>query len=83
MIRLTKQREIDPYLWVHPDEERDPQKNPAPMSSPNESRQREASKPTQQNSAMILNGRASVCAFAASLLKTVATIVFMAVSHPV
>jgi hypothetical protein len=22
MIKLTKQREIDPYLWVHPDEER-------------------------------------------------------------
>jgi len=22
MIRLTKEREIDPYLWVHPDEER-------------------------------------------------------------
>ena len=22
MIKLTKEREIDPYLWVHPDEER-------------------------------------------------------------
>ena len=22
MIRLTKRRDIDPYLWVHPDEER-------------------------------------------------------------
>jgi hypothetical protein len=22
MIRLTEQREITPYLWVHPDEER-------------------------------------------------------------
>jgi hypothetical protein len=22
MIRLTKQRKIDPYLWVHPEQER-------------------------------------------------------------
>jgi hypothetical protein len=55
------------------------QKNPALMSKPRDAMQREASKPTLQNSATILNGWASLCALAASCIRTFATIVFMAI----
>jgi hypothetical protein len=55
------------------------QKNPALTSKPKDAMQSEASKPTQHNSATILNGRASVCASAALPLRTFATIVFMAI----
>jgi hypothetical protein len=42
--------------------------------------QNDASKPRPQNSAMMLSGRASVCAFSASLLRTLAIPVFTATS---
>jgi hypothetical protein len=50
------------------------------MSKPNDIKQSDTSKPRPQNSAMMWNGRASVCAFSASRFRTFATAVFTATS---